>query len=250
MKFEKKIEDYLSGLKLSEGILIKISEHETYIISRDNYINDKVIDTNVIDIGCCDHVHLIEEKIAKNNWLHSKIRLKAKFCLGIDNNEEGIRFLKDRLGLDNVICADITKDIIPEINQKKWNYIIMGDILEHIDDPVSFLKSIKNKYTNNVKQMIITVPNAFSYSNFSLVKKHLEVINSDHKFWFTPYTLSKILSQAGFKINEFHFAQEISKKTGLRAKLMIYPFLKKQLIYHRLLKYPALRETLIILADF
>ena len=27
---------------------------------------------------------------------------------------------------------------------------------------------------------------------------YLEIINSDHRFWFTPYTITKVLVSAGY----------------------------------------------------
>ena len=40
---------------------------------------------------------MIEEKIKNNTWLHSEITKVAKKNLGVDINEEGIRFVKEKL---------------------------------------------------------------------------------------------------------------------------------------------------------
>ena len=71
-------------------------------------------------------------------------------------------------------------------------------ILEHVGDPVSFLKGVKRNLGSNVERIIITVPNAYSAEHCSYVNGYgREVLNSDHKFWFTPYTLLKVMTEAG-----------------------------------------------------
>lgn len=41
-----------------------------------------------------------------------------------------------------------------------------GEILEHISNPMEFLSSIKRNYRNEIKRVVITVPNAFRLDNF------------------------------------------------------------------------------------
>ena len=54
--------------------------------------------------------------------------------------------MKTSLNYNNVLCADIINDDIPSLKKEKWDYLIMGEILEHIDNPVSFLTKINEKY--------------------------------------------------------------------------------------------------------
>jgi hypothetical protein len=86
---------------------------------------------------------------------------------------------------------------------KKWDYIVAGEVLEHIDDPVMFLKAIREKYGACTERIIITVPNALSYTNFRFALRNIEMINSDHRFWFTPFTLLKVATQAGIVVEDF-----------------------------------------------
>jgi hypothetical protein len=128
--------------------------------------------------------------------------------------------------------------------------MVMGEILEHVDIPVLFLKQIRENYKKNISQILITVPNAFSYRNMKSIKENKEVINSDHRYWFTPYTLAKIVYLAGYTVDEFFFTDEMHNKTGLKSKLFVIPFLKKKLLFNKIKKYPALRINLVMIANF
>ena len=97
----------------------------------------------------------------------------------------------------------VTENPPAEIVSKKWDYIVAGEVLEHIDDPVMFLKSIREKYGACTERILITVPNALSYTNFRFALRNIEMINTDHRFWFTPYTLLKVASQAGITVEDF-----------------------------------------------
>jgi hypothetical protein len=50
-----------------------------------------------------------------------------------------------------------------------------------------------------VERLLVSGPHAFSFQNFMFMLKNQECVNTDHRYWFTVYTLAKILTQAGFK---------------------------------------------------
>jgi len=108
------------------------------------------------------------------------------------------------------------------------------DVIEHIGNPVHFLNAIREKFENNVDKIILTTPNAFRLQNSLNALKGVEVLNSDHRFWFTPYTLSKILTDAKYRIDRLNYFEhrKISNKY----------FIRKFLIS----KFHALRDTLIV----
>jgi hypothetical protein len=58
---------------------------------------------------------------------------------------------------------------------------VAGETLEHIDNPVLFLKTLRELYKENIDYLLISVPNAFAIKNFVSVFNHLEFINTDHR---------------------------------------------------------------------
>jgi hypothetical protein len=238
MKFKKDDYQFLKGERFSNGYKIEIGKKQD-LRDRISLIRKAVKNKTVLHFGCVDHLPLIEDKIKNGFWLHELITRDSAECIGIDNNLEGIEYLQKSLGFTNVIGIDLIADEVPDsIKIKKWDYIIMGEIVEHLDNPVLFLKSIKEKV--NCDKIIVTVPNAFNYNNLKNIFKNTELINTDHRFWFTPYTISKVLIEAGFHVDSFQFCNG-------------YPFGKsKRLNLRRYLlkRYPALNSTLLVIADF
>jgi len=235
MNISEEVHSYLSGEKFTKALSLPISTTEKKVEYRVDYIVNKSRNQNVIHMGCADH---IENKIQQGNWLHSLLEENCKICLGVDIDEQAIRYIKN-LGFKNTMVLDIVKDPPPyEITEKKWDYMILGEILEHIDNPVAFLDEIHRKYSGVVKKMIISVPSAFRLINFKKTFKHIELINSDHRYWFTPYTLAKVCVLTGFKIDSF----QMCKQSRLTRWSVINRFLLK--------RYPALRDTLVMEVSF
>jgi len=200
----KTYESYFKGKEFSNALRVNYNLVDNKLFqSRVDYILKIVKSKKVIHLGCVDHIPLVEEKHKMGLLLHDDLVKNTSRCLGIDINEEGIKFFKEQLGYHDVISMNITEDPPnPVILSETWDYLIMGELLEHIDNPVNFLEKIKNKYSQNIKNYIITVPNAFKINNIKNIFKNIEEINTDHRYWFTPYTISKILISAGYSIDE------------------------------------------------
>lgn len=251
MKISKEIKQYLNGNKFDSGLSIPISNKYDQLKNRRNFIIQFVKNKKVIHLGCCDHKPVIRDKIKDNSWMHKIITENSKECIGIDIEKDTVEYVRSEFKYENIIYGDITdKKKIKEVVDNKFDIMVMGEILEHVDNPVLFLKQIRENYKNNISQILITVPNAFSYRNMKSVKENSEVINSDHRYWFTPYTLAKIISLAGYKVDEFFFTDEMHNRTGLKAKLLVIPFLKQKLLYNKIRKFPALRINLVMIINF
>ncbi|MFN1835364.1 class I SAM-dependent methyltransferase [Balneola sp. MJW-20] len=237
MKFSKEDIEYLNGNKFSNGRKFKVAGKNNVNFSRLDFLESYAKDKNVLHIGFTDHIPLIKEKIGKNQWLHTRLVQKAKNCYGIDIDADAVEYVKSEISIDNVFCFDITKDNIPtEISDKKWDVIIIGEVLEHIDNPVEFLSQIHLKFSKIAGELIVTVPNALELINIKLIRKGQEFINTDHRYWFTPYTLSKVLFNSGFLSKEVFYSQTFQPSR----------FYERYLVN----KFPMLRETVISISTF
>lgn len=221
MKIDPDVLKYLTGEEFKTNFVFNIEKKEQEAVSREAAILSFLADKNVIHIGCSDHIGIIRDKLKNNMWLHKLITDAAAECIGIDIDEPSIRFIRDELGYKNVYHADILTDEIPEIKQGKWDYAVFGEIIEHLDNPVSFIKAFREKYGQYVSRFIITVPNIYNENVLRNMKEFREVINTDHRFWFTPYTISKVLVSGGFRPESITFAnrQPLSKKELVARKL-------------------------------
>lgn len=236
MIISNEINEFLKGNKFSNGVQMPIGQSEKHITFREEYICQLAENKKIIHIGCVDHIPLIVEKIKNNTWLHKLLSEKATRCLGIDINEEGISHIK-KLGYEDAVCMNIISDSIPPtISNENWDIAIMGEILEHVDNPVLFLQQLKEKFAPFVKELVITVPSALRLKNIKMIFKHKEFINTDHRYWFTPYTLAKVAASAGLKTIDFQMVNTYKPK-GILTKFLLK-------------KYPALREVIVMRISF
>jgi len=235
MKFESSLKPYLEGKKFSNGISFRIAS-ASQNIDRLSYIEDFCRDKKVIHLGFADHLPLISEKILNNNWLHSRIINVASKCIGIDVDKDAIEYIQKHYSYPDLYLHNIITDaVLPAITNDQWDVMVLGEIVEHLDNPVAFLAELHKKYGKNIKQLIVTVPNALDFTNIRMAKNHKEAINSDHRFWFTPYTLARVAVAGGWQPDNFDFCQT---------------FLPHKWYYRWIVnKYPAFRETLVMVLN-
>jgi 2-polyprenyl-3-methyl-5-hydroxy-6-metoxy-1,4-benzoquinol methylase len=131
---------------------------------------------------------------------------------------------------------------LDQITSRQWDYMILGEILEHVDNPCDFLKTLNRLYRNNVDKIIISVPNAFCFYNFRNIQNGFEMINSDHRSTFTAYTLNKILYLAGFQLDDLFYVDAIYRFSH---KVINKLAGKKIASMH-----PGLSNTLLAIASF
>lgn len=236
MKMSSEILPYLEGKKFDDSLSFKIEQQETPP-DRIEFVENIIRGKSVIHIGCLDHVPLIEYRIKQGRWLHSRMTDAASDCLGIDINREGIETVRSQMNVSNICYGDLeSEEKIEAIASRTWDYAVFGEVLEHLDNPVLFLKKFISDYGDNVDRIIITVPNALRATNIRLLFKGLEVINSDHRFWFTPYTLLKVINQAGLVTEQLEMCKFDYSSSGIREK--IRDFVLK--------RYPLLAEDIVV----
>lgn len=223
--------DYLSGAVFNENVSFEY-EFSRPLRHRMDVLLGLAVGKRVLHIGCCDHIPLVKDKIANGTWLQSRLTDVASSCVGIDIDYDAVEKARAISGLDNIFYGDITSPTkIPQIDEQVFDYVILGEVLEHIGNPVSFLGTFVSNYGANIKNIVITVPNAFTAGNVKNVLKMKETINSDHRFFFTPYTLSKVAWDAGLAPVDVEMA--FFTPTGrLKQKFLNkYPLFAENIVY-------------------
>lgn len=195
MKLDSKTIQYLNGSLLSNGEKFNFDNNK--IIGRNALLAELVKGKNVLHLGCADHIDLIEQKRKLGIYLHDILEKNAKKIIGADVNKQAIDEMT-KFGITNLCMADE----IP-VNEE-FDIVLVPDVIEHVGNVESFLKSLE-KYNCPI---VITTPNAYCLANRFLFK--YELINTDHRYYFSPYTLSKTVYSAGFIIKEFYYTDRLS----------------------------------------
>lgn len=246
MKFEPDVFTYLRGERFDDRFSLRLgcTGNQTgnkKMLDRIALLERLVAGKRVVHVGCVDHSKaIIEREASRGTWLHGRLLGVARQCVGVDINKEGIDYLRTTLAIQDVYCCDLARQDLPAIAETPLDFLLLGEVLEHIENPVAFLRSLRERhFPQAVSRLLVTVPNAFRLDNYRLAKAGCEKINSDHCYWFTPFTLAKVLTRAGFQLEEIHFVIHKPKRaSGLRKRWRQY--LKK--------KFPLLRDTIVATA--
>jgi len=222
MKFDTETLDFLSGRTFSNGRRFDLGNRGR-AARRFERLVELCRGKRVLHVGCCDHLELISEKMAQNLYLHQEICRAASRCVGSDVSVEGIALLRE-LGFADVFQPD-------EVPDEDYDICLMGDVIEHVGDVVAFLRSMR-RY--RFKTLVVVTPNLFRARNFL---SSGELINTDHRYWFSPYTLSKVLVDAGFTPEnvELCHSDHASFKGAVLARVLDW--------------FPKYRDTLIVFAE-
>jgi SAM-dependent methyltransferase len=137
----------------------------------------------VIDIGCGASQYTV------------RLAEKGVKVLGVDINPERIKSIESVNRHPNLKYAAI--DITKELPEEKFDTAICSHLLEHLDDPVAFLKRLKSV----ASKLIIKVPRVDSGWK-KLMKKDLGMFWLDDSSHHKEYTLKLLLDeleQSGWK---------------------------------------------------
>lgn len=172
-------------------------------VDRLSYVPQFCKDKRVLDIGCYDET-AIKSKKDSGYWLHGLISKVAKKVIGIDSSEQIRSEIKTgpKSKIIKKDLYDLDKDFAA-IN--KIDVIVAGELVEHIPDVSKFLQLMKKLYPG--KALILTTPNATSFSNILLAFFNRESSHKDHIQVFsykTLYVLSIKNKLKKFRIAPYH----------------------------------------------
>ena len=139
--------------------------------------------TKILDVGC-----------STGHFLHS-LKGKVKTRIGLELNQAEAEFIRNNL--DFKVYSEPLD--VARIEEGPFDFITSLQVLEHIEDPIKFLKQIAENLkadgylyleVPNINDVIISCYQVKGYENFYYREPHL--------YYFSPATLKKLLDQAGF----------------------------------------------------
>ncbi len=226
-----KLDPYLDGNSFSSDLVTRYGR-SGHIRYRNDILVELCAGKNVLHIGCCDHVPLIARKWQQGEWLHGQLTGVAESVLGVDIDGEAVSETHRITGLGNIVAGDITSNkVIDAIAEHYFDLVLFGEVVEHIGDPVQFLRKFLSTYERSVREVIITVPNAFRAGNIKSIFANREVINSDHRFFFTPYTICKVACDAGIAPSSIQMASFSRQRPLKKLITSRWPLLAENIVF-------------------
>jgi len=159
------------------------------------FIRSFVDGEDVLDIGVVAHTI---ERTSDPNWKHGIIKGSANSVIGVDILESPVRALREQ-GFDVRIMDATSSDDIGE----RFSCVIIGDVIEHVDNPVSLLKFAKRHLKIDGK-ILCSTPNPFFVETVvSSFRDGWYIPNADHVRWITPTMALEIAHRADLSLHEF-----------------------------------------------
>ena len=138
----------------------------------------------VADIGCGIGLSMLALK-------HLGIQ-----SVGYDVNPEFVQ-QANRFGLDAHLEDIVSKTVI------RHEIVTLSSMIEHLLDPVGFLRALRMNTLHDSGHVVITAPNILSV-DFIRDGGQVANINGNHFWYFSNRTLSLALDRAGFDVVRVH----------------------------------------------
>ena len=220
----------LTMLKRSSGYRLQgdavswlqpLPSRDPEIVNRIDFILEHCCNKRVLHIGFTDHPYTAE-RIHSGDLLHNRLKEITTKLVGIDNEAEAIRTYHSLVNDDNVFHADITVQYPAETIAFKPQLILLSEVLEHLTDPYKAIDILHRSF-NGGTTILVTVPNYTSLDSLAASLHKTESIHPDHHWYFSPYTLRRLLDDKRFQLLRLNFGMYYQPHTKINAVLKQYP---------------------------
>jgi hypothetical protein len=167
-------------------------------VDRIAYIAHACAGQRVLDLGAMDETAWTAKR-GHGNWLHEEIGRSALRVDGIDNSvmvpAEGLA-----TGTNAVIRrGDVTDPArLLAALEDCPDVVVAGELIEHLENPLQFLKRFAATGRLSGKTLIISTPNATALHNFLIGLLRRESTHHDHLCILSYKTLATLCTRAGF----------------------------------------------------
>jgi 2-polyprenyl-3-methyl-5-hydroxy-6-metoxy-1,4-benzoquinol methylase len=170
--------------------------------SKNRFVMDRCRGKLVLDLGCVQHNPAFYQS---KFWLHRAIREVTPYVMGMDLYAEGVAHLRS-LGFDIVVGDAQNFDL-----ERKFDVIVAGDLIEHLENFDGFLKCAKSHLSPG-GSLLITTPNPWYWRNLVKAMVSTEVANNEeHTCWLCPRTLRQLVRRHGMDLGDIEFGSRYQR---------------------------------------
>jgi hypothetical protein len=166
-------------------------------VDRIAFVASACRDRVVLDLGAMDET-AIHAKRGRGTWLHEAIASTARQVVGLDNSDD-----VPEGGLDTGPNARIERGDIHDVGA--WlerrafapDVVVAGELIEHLPNPLEFLRSLAAIPRLAGRTLILTTPNATAAHNVAIASLSRESTHRDHLCILSFKTLHSLCRRAG-----------------------------------------------------
>ncbi len=206
----------------SEYWLQRVTSNEPQIFNRVDFILDHCLKKRILHIGFTDYP-FTRQRIKDGSLLHLQLQQVTQSLAGLDVEETAIEEYRAMTKDEMVFKGDIMVEYPTTVVALKPELILLTEVLEHLPDPYSAIDLLYKSFPAGTT-VLVTVPNYTSLDNLAASFNKTESIHPHHHWYFSPYTLRKLLDDARFTLHEMHFGMYFQPKSNINMVLKKYPF--------------------------
>jgi 2-polyprenyl-3-methyl-5-hydroxy-6-metoxy-1,4-benzoquinol methylase len=122
--------------------------------------------------------------------------LTARHRVGLDLERSQAGYTQ----YEEEIQGDV-RDIATLLADRKFDTVICGELIEHLEDPYAFLRDV-SRHIAPGGRLVITTPNPLSLPVilFEIVRSHRYFYTPDHRYYFAPRWVERLLNVTGYDL--------------------------------------------------
>ena len=172
----------------------------------------------VAHVGFVDE-HRLETKLGKGTWLHARLAEAASSLVGLDVEEEGVRWATEH-GFEAHAVDGQSPEAVAALGLEPADVVIAGEVVEHLDAPGPFLRAMRELVGPN-GLLVVTTPNAYRLLNFLAPFGGFELVHPDHTAWHSPHTLATLLARNDWELEgAAYYQNQAPAVEGVTGKLL------------------------------
>lgn len=174
------------------------------LVQRLDLIKELCAGKKVLHLGCTNYPYT-QDSIDKKMLLHHELAEIAGDLWGMDFDQESIDILTAS-GSKQILKGDLEKLDDLDLNEK-FDVIVAGEMIEHLNNPGLFLAGVKRFMTEG-SLLVLTTINAycamrFFYYGIRGKRGKAEPVHPDHAAYYSYSTLSVLLSRFDLRMERF-----------------------------------------------
>jgi SAM-dependent methyltransferase len=190
------------------------------LVARIPYVAEQGVGRRVIHVGFVDAGYQGMQREA-GTWLHAHLAAGTSELVGIDLDEAGVEEAR-RQGYEAYVadCCDLEQ--IEALGIEPAEVVVAGEVIEHLDDPGSFLEGLHRLLAPGGR-LVLTTPNASGLLNGFAAMAGAEINHPDHVILFSWRTLTNLMGRHGWDVVDtvtFVPAVKAAPGSGLRQRAL------------------------------
>ena len=186
------------------------------VVDRIAYMCARAQGRRVVHVGFVDTGYR-ELSAESGTWLHEHLSRYARSLVGIDLDVAGVEDAR-RQGYEAHVADCRNPEAIEALGLEPAELVVAGEIIEHLDDPGSFLDGLHPLVTPG-GTLLLSTPNAYGLGNVFASLAGFEVNHPDHVTMFSWQTLTNLLARHGWRaVGAKTFVFQVKPSTGASSR--------------------------------